>query len=157
MRTVCRFSALLAAFGAVVVVAGCGDNYGGRVEVKGKVTLVGEPIKDGVIVFKPASASNKDTQSGGKITDGSYVVPRAQGLLPGKYVVQITAADSGTPVNTEEGFSPGPSRNFTAQDKVPEDWNVRSKHEIEVKADPRSQDFDFTIDHYHPKYKAPKK
>jgi len=157
MRTVCRLFVLLVPFGAFVVVAGCGDSYGGRVEVTGKVNLVGEPIKDGTIVFKPISEANKATQNGSKIENGTYTVPRKQGLLPGKYVVQISSGDPGTPVGVEEGFAPGPSRNFTAVDRVPDDWNGKSKHEIEVVPDKGHQEFNFDIDRYHPKYKAPKK
>jgi hypothetical protein len=158
MRTIRHVFIFLVAFGVTTVVVGCGDNYGGRVEVTGKVTLVGEPIKEGMIVFKPASANNKDTQNGSKIENGTYTVPRKQGLLPGKYIVQVMAP-SDTPANTPDpDAGPGPSggKNYTGVDRVPDDWNIHSKHEVEVLPDKSSQEFNFEIDRYNPKYK-PKK
>jgi hypothetical protein len=139
-----------------VIVTGCSDPYAGRMEVTGVVKLVNEPIQDGTIEFKPVDKQNADTHSGAPIKNGAYTVPRKNGLKPGKYLV-IISSGSGTPANLEEGASPGPAGgNFTSQDKVPEDWNLKSNHEVEVKSGVTNK-FDFDIDHYNPKYKAKKK
>jgi hypothetical protein len=144
----------LIALAALLMAAGCGDSYGGRMEVTGEVKLVGEPIKDGTIQFKPLD--NQDTTGGAQIVNGTYKVPRKQGLKPGKYLVSISSGDSGTPVNAAEDFNPGPSRNFVSVDKVPEDWNVHSKQQVEIKSEPPNK-FDFDIPKYNPRYKPPQK
>jgi hypothetical protein len=140
---------------AAAVAAGCAD-YGGRMEVAGAVKLVGEPIQDGTIEFKPLEPGNQDTKGGAQIVKGEYKIPRKQGLKPGKYLISISSGDPNTPVNADEDFTPGPSRNFTAVDRVPEDWNVRSRHEVEVKADGPNK-FDFDIPNFNPKYRPPKR
>jgi hypothetical protein len=155
MRRVIQPCLALIILAAAVIAVGCSDPYSGRMEVTGKVNLVGEPI-DGIIDFKPLEKQNADTHSGAPIKKGEYIVPRKNGLMPGKYMVQITSG-TGTPANLEEGAGPGPGGgNFTSQDKVPEDWNLKSTHEIEVKAGVPNN-FDFDIDHYNPKYKPRKK
>jgi len=141
---------------AAALAAGCSSDSGGRREVTGAVKLVGEPIQDGTIEFKPLEKENQDTKGGAQIVKGEYKIPKKQGLKPGKYLVSISSGDPGTPVNAGEDFTPGPSRNFTAVDRVPEDWNVRSKHEVEVKADGPNK-FDFDIPKFNPKYRPPKR
>jgi hypothetical protein len=149
MRAVLRPSSLLLVGAAVVLVAGCSGSSGGRMEVTGEVKLVGQPIQDGTIVFKPLE--NQDTQGGAQIVKGAYKVPRQQGLKPGKYVVQISSGDAKTPVNLPEDAAPGPSSNITSVDMVPEDWNIRSKHEVTVKAN-ESNRFDFEVPEYSKEY-----
>jgi hypothetical protein len=129
---------LLAAAGLV----GCGDDFGGRMEVTGRVTLEGEPLKDGQIRFVPLA--NQGTEGGASIADGEYRVPRQNGLKPGKYLIQITSGDGKTPAADEEAGAPGGSTNIVSFDLVPEDWNVTSKHEVEVKSS-GSNKFDFDI------------
>jgi hypothetical protein len=153
MRALLRPLSLPLVFAAAVLVAGCSGSYGGRMEVTGAVKLVGQPIQDGTIVFKPLD--KQDTQSGAQIVKGEYKVPRPQGLKPGKYLVQISSGDGKTPVNLDEGAAPGPSSNITSVDRVPDDWNIRSKQEIEVKSSGPNR-FDFEIPNYNPKYKPPK-
>src|SRR5689334_23021463 len=76
---------------AAVLVVGCSDPYAGRMEVTGDVKLVGEPIQDGTIEFKPVEKQNADTHSGAPIKNGAYTVPRKNGLKPGKYLVIISS------------------------------------------------------------------
>ena len=156
MRTVRQAYVLLIAFAAAVVAAGCSDSYDGRVEVSGAVKLVGEPIKDGTIVFKPLDKA-LDTTQGAQIVNGGYKIPRKQGLKPGKYVVSISSGDPATPVNPPPGdLGPGPSRNVMAVDRVPDDWNIRSKQQVEVKSGGANK-FDFDIPNVNPRYKPLKK
>src|SRR5262245_43389198 len=152
MRTVRHPSVLLIVLAAAVSGAGCSDPHGGRVEVYGNVKLVGEPIDDGTIEFKPLD--KQDTTQGAQIVNGAYKIPRKQGLKPGKYLVSISSGDAKTRVTAEEETGPGPSRVHMAVDRVPEDWNIRSKQEVEVKSSVNK--FDFDIPNFNPKYK-PKK
>jgi hypothetical protein len=135
-----------------VISAGCSDPYGGRMEVTGEVKLKGQPLKEGLIIFEPLE--KQDTQSGAPIANGAYTVPRQRGLKPGKYLVRLTAGDGITPARVaagegknppkEEAAAPGGSTNIVSMDLIPEDWNVRSKQQVEIKSDGVNR-FDFDI------------
>lgn len=146
-----RFALMYCAlFPAALLLSACGDKHGGRKEVSGEIKLEGELLKVGSISFVPLDG--QDTQSGSPIANGTYKVPRAQGLKPGKYLVQITSGDGKTLANEEDAAGPGGSTNIVSMDLVPEDWNVKSTQKIEVK-DTGSNKFDFAI----PKKNVPKK
>jgi hypothetical protein len=148
----------LALFASAVAAPGCSDSYGGRKEVSGVVKLVGEPINDGMIEFKPLDKENQETRQGAQINNGEYKVPRKQGLKPGKYLVSISSGDSKV-ANGERALDDagGPSTtNRLSVDRVPEDWNINSKQQVEVKADGVNK-FDFEIPNYHPRYLRLKK
>jgi hypothetical protein len=131
--------------------AGCSDPYGGRMEVTGSVTLEGQPLKDGLIMFSPLD--QQDTPSGASIVNGKYDIPRQNGLKPGKYLVRLTSGDGKTIARgarqdknapKEQAAAPGGSTNIVSLDRIPEEWNVRSKQEREVKANGVNR-FDFDI------------
>lgn len=132
---------LCALAAASVFQFGCADATGGRSEITGKVTLEGKPLKEGDITFLPLE--KQDTQSGAGIKNGEYLVPRANGLKPGKYRVQITAGDGKTPANEEAG-GPGGSTNIVSVDLIPAEWNTDSDQTVVVKPGSANK-FDFTI------------
>jgi len=76
---VARAVLLVATFGA----AGCG---GSEAEVSGSVTVDGQPLKDGDIIFEAADGSV--TPAAGKIVDGKYSLK----VLPGPKKVRINAS-----------------------------------------------------------------
>jgi hypothetical protein len=132
-------------YAAVPVVAaalaGCWRSSSGRVEVSGAVKLQGQPLRDGSIRFVPLDG--QDTVSGAPVVNGTYSVPRQNGLRPGKYLVQLTSGDGPTPAN-EDAAAPGGSANVVSADRIPEDWNVRSKQQIEVRPHAGNR-FDFEV------------
>ena len=134
----------------VALSAGCSDKYGGRMEVTGAVKLQGQPLKDGLIRFVPLDG--QDTSSGGSIVNGEYKIPRANGLKPGKYLVQLTSGDGKTP-NDEEAGGPGGSTNIVSVDQIPDEWNARSKQQVEVKSSGANR-FDFDVP-LNPRLKKP--
>ena len=136
-RTFCSLVLLVAA-----VLAGCSDPYAGRMEITGEVKLKGQPLKGGSIMFEPLD--RQDTKSGSRIIKGEYNLPRQNGLKPGKYLVRLTAGDGKIPANNEEAAAPGGSTNIVSMDLIPEDWNIRSKQQVEVKANGVNK-FDFDI------------
>src|SRR5262249_32721442 len=75
-----------------LVRAGCGgapDDLP-RQPVYGRVRLNGEPLAQGTIQFQPDGGPRAAAISGGAlIQDGSYSIPRDQGLVPGHYKVSI--------------------------------------------------------------------
>jgi hypothetical protein len=131
---------------AALVVAGCSESYGGRMEVSGSVKLKGQPIKDGALVmFEPLE--KQDTAVNATTTGGAYTVPRQSGLKPGKYLVRISAGDGKTPLNpTNPDEPPGPGgggANIVSKELVPAKWNRNSKEEVTVTKDgPNKFDFD---------------
>lgn len=129
-------------FCTLAALAGCSDQHGGRVPVGGKVTLVGQPLAQGVIFFEPVggqgSAANKP------LTNGEFRFDKHEGLLPGKYVVRITSADTTQTVGGGEAGGPGGSANVTFFDIIPPEWNVASKQEVTVTADGKNE-FAFDI------------
>lgn len=130
------------------VLAGCGgkDPYAGREALSGKVTLKGQPIKDGATVtFDPMDG--QATATLGLTAGGAYRIARENGLLPGKYLVRVSLGDGKTAVNpVDPGAPPGPGggANIISKELVPADWNTRSKQQVTVTAGgPNS--FDFAI------------
>jgi hypothetical protein len=133
----------------VTSLSGCSDPYPGLLEVTGSVKLAGEPLKDGSISFAPVDG--RGTQSGAPIVNGSYALPRPNGLKAGKYLVRITAGDGRTPAN-EEAANPGGSTNIVSVDLIPDEWNAKSTKEVEVKANSVNK-FDFEIPTVNPRAK----
>lgn len=68
-----------------------------RHAVLGRVTWQGEPLANGIISFRPRE--DQPFEGGANIQDGAYVIPREQGLTPGRYLVRIhsSAADPSLP------------------------------------------------------------
>lgn len=136
---------------SATLIAGCGDSYGGRMAVSGEIKLKGEPLKEGTIYFAPAEGQG--SQANVFIVDGKYNVERKEGLLPGKYVIRISAGDKKTNVNEEtEAGGPGGAANMTFFDMIPPEWNVASTKEVTVSAKGENV-FNFDI----PKAAVPKK
>src|SRR5262245_54856957 len=112
-------------------VLGCNPDYGGRVEVKGKVILKGTPVKDGIVKFTPTTPGGQQSESGAQILNGEYRLFGENGLYPGKYKVTLTAGDGRTRANSDE--PPGPTgANIISKDMIPPEYNTRSTQEVTV-------------------------
>jgi len=139
--TVARLNLLPVLVALSASILGCGPNYGGRQEVKGTIKLKGQPLDQGVIDFTPLEA--QPTKGGALISKGSYSIPRQSGLMKGKYRVIITSGDGRTRENSDE--PPGPTgANIISKERIPADYNVNSKQEIEV-AEKKANVFDYDI------------
>jgi len=122
-----------------LVAAGCGPDTGGRSGISGKVHFQGSPVPNGTIEFVSADGSQR---SGSTITGGTYAIPAPKGLLPGKYVVRINAAEETGPTPTGP---PGPeSMTQMAQNRIPPQYNVDSTLSAEVTEGGRNE-FDFDL------------
>jgi hypothetical protein len=142
MRETLHFCTCLIFAAAVCVLAGCADRYDGRLAVSGNVTLEGAPLDGGTITFEPVDGQG--STSGAAIENGEYTIDRKVGLKPGKYRVAITAGDGKTPASEDEAASPGGGTNIVSVDRIPPEYNERSKQQVEVKADGPNK-FDFAI------------
>jgi hypothetical protein len=87
---------------------GCGGSDGdtGSIAVSGGVTLEGEPVKNGVVVFTPASTELRLSATAltarGQIQDGKYSL----NAVPGEHRVDIVVFST-TPAAPEGIGSPG--------------------------------------------------
>jgi hypothetical protein len=137
-----RFFVLTLSFPFVV---GCADKYGGRMEVTGTVKLKNVPVKDGTVSFEPLDG--QPTRATAMIAAGDFNIPRASGLVPGRYLVRVSAGDGKTavnPVNPDQPPGPGGGSNIISKELFPADWNVNSKQEREVTRDGPNR-FEFAI------------
>ena len=128
-----------------IVLLGCTDPYGGRLEVTGSVKVRGNPVKDGTISFEPLDG--QDTRATAMIVAGEYSIPRPSGLRPGNYLIRVSAGDQKTainPVDADHPPAPGGSTNIISKELIPADWNVKSKQERAVTKD-GSNRIDFAI------------
>src|SRR5438270_8937909 len=79
-----------------------------REAVSGTVKLNGEPLKQGRIQFQGTAPGSSG------IVDGNYSIPKAEGLVPGKYQVLIFGAaveGEPAPAKTEmPGDTPPPKK-----------------------------------------------
>lgn len=113
-----------------------------RKAISGSITVDGKPVPNGSIGFEPLVSGG--VGSGAVITDGKYSIAKQDGLPPGKYRVRITG-DDGQNFGVSEGKMPGDEIMPPRKSLVPESWNAKSKHEIDV-TDTGPFVFDFQID-----------
>src|SRR6187402_2814141 len=88
-----------------VIAAGCSNSHDGRMEIAGTVKLKGNAIKDGAIVLLEP-LENQGTAGNATVSGGTFKIPKAAGLKPGRYLVRITAGDGRTAVNPVDPNSP---------------------------------------------------
>ncbi|WP_254513672.1 hypothetical protein [Anatilimnocola floriformis] len=122
------------------LLAGC-DNNGGRRAVSGSITLNGKSLDKATIDFLELPDA-KVKAAGALVTNGSYSIPAAQGLMPGSYRVQINAMEEFpiTPDELAAGKTAPPAKN-----RVPPKYNTASEQTVEVKASGANR-FDFNIE-----------
>ncbi|MDY0166379.1 MAG: hypothetical protein RBS80_07535 [Thermoguttaceae bacterium] len=130
-----RTTILLAGLVAVAMVTGCsrGD---GRQRVTGRVTLDGQPLPEGAINFRPAPGVSANS-SGGPIKAGRFELPADRGLVPGRYLVTVTAMrETGRMVEDEQMG--------TIAETAPVVFKEAGSLEATVEAGQRT-DFEFTL------------
>ena len=127
----------LAIAAMIVAVVGCGAGgaSGSREPISGTVTVDGQPLDRGYLVFEPKSG--QPTQSGGMISAGTFSVPAEKGADPGTYSVAIFA-EAKPPATTAEPGTPEYEQAMAAsqgdQIAIPEKYNVKTELTAEVKA-----------------------
>jgi hypothetical protein len=116
---------------ALVSCVGCGP-HSDRLAISGTVKLDGVPLDAGSIRF--TSLSENKAAAGAMIKDGAYEIPQEQGLLPGTYHVEITSPDTKSPPVIARATPGGPGMPV-ARERIPDDFNVDSKHSVNVTSD----------------------
>lgn len=128
------FSAVV---GIVVVLAGCTAEK--AASVHGQVTLDGQPVTMGNIVFLPTAGAGR--KAAAAIEAGAYSIPAGEKLLPGSYRVEISwhkptgkkiaSADPGMTIDA-------------AREAVPARYNTDSTLTVEIEGGEVAKDFALT-------------
>jgi hypothetical protein len=131
----------------LVFVPGCHSGDGlPRVEVRGKVTYAGVPVKHGMIVFRPANKS-KGPAAGTAIIDGKFLLTADKGPTAGPHEVELKIVDvpeAATESNdaTRAVRRAAPLKSFSQQ--------------VEIKSAPNELEFSFTAAPPSPAKSSPK-
>lgn len=130
-----RAAFLLATVAAVMAITGCsrGD---GRQRITGRVTLDGQPLAQGAINFRPAPGVSANS-SGGPIKAGQFELPADRGLVPGRYMVTVTAMQETGRMIEDEQMG-------TIAETAPVQFKEAGSLEATVEAGQRA-DFEFTL------------
>jgi len=127
---------------AVLTITGCGGPSDGLAHqaVSGEVTLDGQPLESGSIVFVPIESEG--TPTGGEIIDGSYAIPAKDGPTPATHAVSIyakkpTGRKLPDPNNADEVIE-------EKYEIIPPKYNVKTDLKAEVKEGGENR-FDFKL------------
>jgi hypothetical protein len=104
-----------------------------REAISGTATLDGQPLAHGVLQLFPAS-QKEGTACGALIEDRKFSIKRAEGPVPGEYVVMINSnqgrAGGGAPAG-----APGPvASSERPKELIPAEYNAQSKLTAVVRA-----------------------
>lgn len=139
-----RTSRWLILFGALLIASGCGGGDGlDRREVRGMVTVGGEPVQKGNVTLFPLGDG---PVASGVITDGEYLIEEENGPIPGEYRVEIigTEETGETKVIKMPGIEPRTVR--TTVSVVPMKYNEQSELTMTVGEGEEVVEKDFELD-----------
>lgn len=124
-RQICLMASSLLAVVLFVSLAGCGAGDTGpvKLQVTGQVTLDGEPVAEGEIIFSPVDGTGH--RHAGRIIDGSYELESTAG----KKKVEITAYRDSKDRFDES--NPG-ERVPIREQFIPENYNAQTTLTVEV-------------------------
>ena len=106
-----------------------------RVNVKGKVTLDGKSIQNGVVEFVPVDGKTP-TGKGGIITDGQYTAD----LVPGDVLVKIRSSKV---VGKRKRYdTPDSPLDDVTEEAIPKKYNEATTLKEKITADRREINFD---------------
>ena len=137
-----QWTVLVMLWATLPLLGGCGGSGDGvsRGAVKGKVTLDGEPLQEGRIMFEP-TGGNQGPVAGGSIEGGAYEIGVEKGVVVGKNLVRINAIrKTGKKVKSimsDEMVD-------ETEEAVPEKYNTNSTLEKDVQAGENVLDFELT-------------
>ena len=131
---------MLASILVLLFLSGCGGGGQDRIPVTGKITLDGQPVKEGSIAFV-ASSGDKTAGAGALVLNGSYALTNTNGLKPGKYRVEVRAS-----VPTGKTIVDADTRQSVSETKegVAAKFNENSTLSADVTASNKVFDFDVT-------------
>ena len=112
-----------------LLLVGCGGNDG-RLPLSGTVTLNGQALASGSIVFVPLGGG---PATGGSIEGGKFQIPAARGPVAGNYRVEIVSYES-TGEMLDDPDLPGQKVEQRRQ-IIPDRYNKQSELSLQVTAE----------------------
>jgi hypothetical protein len=132
LRIALSLVALSALALALVCSTGCGGDGLPRAPIAGQVTIGGQPLASGRILFMPLAPNEGPTVSA-PIVAGEYALSRTQGPIAGQNRVEVEAnLDLGFAIDDEAAFARRGGRPLPPN-PVPAEFNRNSKLTVEVK------------------------
>jgi len=120
----------------LIVCGGCNDR--GFMDVQGNITLDGEPLRGGVILFEPVDGNG--ATAGGKIRDGRYELTKKAAVPPGEKCVRITGFyKTGRQIEEGPPAAPGTMADEIKHIAIPAIYNQISTLRITVVAGENNQ------------------
>ena len=125
-----------ALFVPTVFIAGCSDDSKlSKVPLTGSVTLDGNPIPNGEILFYPLEGT-RGSVSGGAIKDGKYIADGRGGVPLGAHKVEIRAFRAPKSPSSAAALEGGPAEQY-----LPRKFNIDSELKAEVNSSSETLDF----------------
>jgi len=122
--------------GIVAAVIGCGSSN--QVSVQGRVTMDGQPVGPGSIVFLP-DAGAEGTKVAAAIEDGKYQIGPERGASPGNFRVEISwSKKTGKQIPSAD---PGMMMDET-KEAIPPKYNAETTLRCEFKPGDNVHDYD---------------
>lgn len=122
-------------------ILGCGLRGAGGCAVGGRITVNGDPLPEGLIMFVPQTPSPEHRTVSALISNGEFFVSADKSLAPGSYRVVVTAEKkTGRKKPAGEGLS-GVVDEY--QQYIPERYNARTTLSAEISGD--TEDLVFTL------------
>jgi hypothetical protein len=113
----------------LVAIIGCGSTDGlNRQAISGSVTLDGQPISKGAILFEPATQES-GTAVGAIIRQGAFAISRREGPVPGLYLVRVYSGSNiqAPPTKGQTDHTPRPM-----VESFPPRYNTRTELRVRV-------------------------
>jgi len=127
----------------VISTVGCGEAGPARAPIQGKVTVVGQPLPAGRILFTPI-APNQGPATSAVITAGEYKIPKDEGPVVGNNRVEVEAnLNLGFAIDDEAAFAKRGGKPLPPN-AIPPEFNRYSQLVVEVKAGEENK-YDVTV------------
>jgi hypothetical protein len=137
MKNIGRIAFWVISFSCLLLI-GCGG--GDRSSVSGTVTLDGEPVTKGSILFDPVES--REVKPVGLIENGSYSLTSETGPKPGKHKVEIRwAKPTGKQVPVKDD---PPNMIDETKEAVPAKYNTSTELTVEITPGSNRHDFPLT-------------
>jgi hypothetical protein len=130
----CSFAVIV----LMIALAGCSDS-GMESEVTGTVTLDGQPVGPGAVVFAPVEGQTNPADGAIQL-DGSYFLKtsREVGLKPGTYKVSVSVFD-------QPEVQPGERSNVPAKLVTPQKYADTETSGLQFTVEPGKNDIDIEL------------
>jgi hypothetical protein len=113
------------------------------VPITGRVTVAGQPLEAGRILFIPMAPTDGPATSAG-IINGSYSLSHHEGPIVGKHRVEVEAElPLGFAIDDEQAFARRGGKRLPPN-PIPAEFNLRSKLVAEISAD-KENTFDVEV------------